>query len=66
VVVRIIREPNLADMSFSGRFTVGRTYDLEPTVAEVLVLEGFAQIELRRRQRSTRTRRTDRRRTPQQ
>jgi hypothetical protein len=42
-------------------FRVGRTYELNPLLAAYLVLEGYALIEMRRRQRSSRVHSNDRR-----
>ena len=39
----------------------GRTYDMPAALAEYLVLEGYALLEMRRDQRSTRSRPKDRR-----
>jgi hypothetical protein len=39
----------------------GEAYDVAPELAEYLVVEGFASIEMRQRQRSSRSRRRDRR-----
>jgi hypothetical protein len=41
----------------------GVAYDVAPELAEYLVAEGFASIEMRLRQRSSRQRISDRRRT---
>ena len=40
----------------------GSVYDMDPVMAEYLVLEGFAALEMRRAQRSHRYRTSDRRR----
>ena len=45
-------------------YHAGETYDMETQLAEYLVAEGFASIEMRQRQRSNRARSTDRRRRP--
>jgi len=43
-------------------YHAGEAYDLAPELAEYLVAEGFASIEMRQRERSTRPRAHDRRR----
>jgi hypothetical protein len=62
-MVRVIKQPtgwaNGLEMS---RFKEGRTYDLHPSLADYLVLEGYAIIEMRRSSRSRRYRPNDRRR----
>jgi hypothetical protein len=42
-------------------FRVGCTYEINPLLAQYLVLEGYAFIEMRRLQRSSEPRRNDRR-----
>ena len=63
VRVRITRKPfgsvNGLDLC---QYRPGATYDIHATLAEFLVLEGFAAIEMRRGRRSMRFRRNDRRR----
>jgi hypothetical protein len=44
-------------------YHAGEAYDVSPELAEYLVAEGFASIEMRQRQRSTRPRSHDRRRS---
>ena len=44
-----------------GRFKPGLTYDLDSSVADYLVLLGFAIVEMRRGQRAQRVRPNDRR-----
>lgn len=41
----------------------GEAYDVSPELAEYLVAEGFASIEMRQRERSSRPRINDRRRS---
>jgi hypothetical protein len=43
-------------------FRVGRAYEVNALLAQYLVMEGYAVIEMRRRQRSARIRSNDRRR----
>ena len=45
-------------------YHAGEAYDVSSQLAEYLVAEGFASIEMRLRQRSARPRSTDRRRRP--
>jgi hypothetical protein len=64
-MVRITRQPNGVVNGVSLRhYKPGRTYELDPLLADYLVLEGFAMIEMRRSQRSHRYRPNDRRRRP--
>jgi hypothetical protein len=44
-------------------YHAGEAYDLAPELAEYLVAEGFASIEMRHRDRSSRPRAHDRRRS---
>ena len=44
-------------------YHTGEAYDLSSELAEYLVAEGFASIEMRQRQRSSRRRANDRRRS---
>jgi hypothetical protein len=61
-MVRLIRQPfGTVNGIALHRYRLGQVYDLPPSVAEYLVLEGYAIIEMRRGQRSKRARRTDRR-----
>ena len=63
--VRITREPKgTVDGMSLHYYHAGETYDMETQLAEYLVAEGFASIEMRQRQRSNRARSTDRRRRP--
>lgn len=62
VQVRIIKPPKgYANGVTLDAFRPGQTYYLPPTLARYLVHEGFAQIELRQRDRSLRPRQNDRR-----
>ena len=61
--VRIIREPKGTVDGMSLRYYhTGETYDMPALLAEYLVAEGFASIEMRQHRRSSRCRSTDRRR----
>jgi hypothetical protein len=62
VRIRIIRQPNGAVDGVSLRdYATGRRYDVPSSLAEYLVAQGFAFLEMRRSARSTRWRLTDRR-----
>ena len=62
--VRIIRQPTGVIDGVSLHFYhAGEAYDMTPELAEYLVAEGFASIEMRQRQRSSRLRDNDRRRS---
>ena len=62
-MVRVIRQPTgSVDGVSLAHYHPGRTYDLQAHLAEYLVLNGFAVVEMRTRQRSSRKRPTDRRR----
>jgi hypothetical protein len=64
VIVRITDQPyGFANGVSLRRYKPGHTYDVEPAIAEYLVLEGFARFEMRRAQRSTRVRQNERRKT---
>jgi hypothetical protein len=64
VRIRIIRQPSGAVDGVSLRdYAMGRRYDLPSSLAEYLVAQGFAFLEMRRFARSTRWRLTDRRKT---
>jgi hypothetical protein len=64
VLVRVIRQPlGTIDGVPLGRYRPGQTYDLAPSLADYLVLQGCALIEMRRESRSKRLRQTDRRTT---
>jgi hypothetical protein len=61
--VRITRQPRgVVDGVSLHFYHAGEAYDLSPELAEYLVAEGFASIEMRQRQRSSRLRDHDRRR----
>jgi hypothetical protein len=61
--VRITRPPRgVVDGMSLHYYHPGEAYDLSPVLAEYLVAEGFASIEMRQRQRSFRPGRADRRR----
>jgi hypothetical protein len=63
VIVRVVRQPVGTVNGVSlAHFRPGRTYDLDPPLADYLVLQGFAIAEMRRADRSRRPRPTDRRR----
>ena len=60
--VRITRPPRgVVDGMSLHYYHSGEAYDVAPELAEYLVVEGFASIEMRQRQRSSRSRRRDRR-----
>jgi hypothetical protein len=62
--VRITRPPRgVVDGMSLHYYHPGEAYDVTPQLAEYLVAEGYASIEMRQRQRSTRPRSQDRRRT---
>jgi hypothetical protein len=62
-MVRITRQPrgNLHGIRLDG-YKPGRTYELDPSVADYLVIEGFAMVEMRRTERRRRTRASEGRR----
>ena len=61
--VRIIRESRGTVDGISLRYYhAGEAYDMSAVLAEYLVAEGFASIEMRQQERSSRHRMTDRRR----
>ena len=60
--VRIVREPRgSVDGMSLHYYHAGEAYEVPTQLAEYLVAEGFASIEMRQRQRSSRTRSNDRR-----
>ena len=62
--VRITRQPRgVVDGMSLHYYHAGEAYDLAPELAEYLVAEGFASIEMRQRDRSSRPRAHDRRRS---
>ena len=59
-----MRQPyGFADGVSLRGYRPGRAYELDPGIAEYLVLQGFARFEMRRQQRSRRVRPNDRRKT---
>ena len=62
--VRILRRPSgSVDGMSLHYYHAGETYDVSPELAEYLVASGFAAIEMRRNDRSSRKLRNDRRRS---
>ena len=62
MLVRVIRQPlGKIDGVPLARYRPGQTYDLAPALADYLVLQGCALIEMRRGDRSKRLRPNDRR-----
>jgi hypothetical protein len=62
--VRITRQPRgVIDGMSLHYYHAGHAYDVTPELAEYLVAEGFASIEMRQRERSSRPRANDRRRS---
>jgi hypothetical protein len=60
--VRIIRRPTgIVDGMSLHYYHAGQAYDVAPELAEYLVASGFASIEMRRSNRSSRQPRNDRR-----
>jgi hypothetical protein len=60
--VRMIRQPTgVVDGMSLHYYHAGEAYDVPTVLAEYLVAEGYASIEMRQRQRSSRPRRHDRR-----
>ena len=60
--VRIIRRPTgIVDGMSLHYYHAGQAYDVAPELAEYLVASGFAWIEMRRSNRSSRQPRNDRR-----
>lgn len=63
VIVRVIKKPTGTINGIELRhYQLGHTYDLDPSLADYLVVEGFAVVEMRQRNRSQRFRPNDRRR----
>ena len=61
-MVRIIKQPVGQVDGISLRlYHPGKTYDVPATLADYLVMQGYATIEMRKRTRSHRPRPTDRR-----
>ena len=64
VLVLVLRQPlGTIDGISLRRYHAGQTYDLDPSIADYLVVQGFAIVEMRRRQRSRRARVNERRRS---
>jgi len=64
--VRITREPKgVIDGMSLHYYHAGEAYDMSAQLGEYLVAEGYASIEMRRRERSARPRPRDRRRSRQ-
>ena len=62
--VRITRQPyGVVDGMSLHYYHAGEAYEVASQLAEYLVAEGFASIEMRYRERSSRYRSNDRRRT---
>ncbi|HEV3215205.1 MAG TPA: hypothetical protein VGZ27_05755 [Vicinamibacterales bacterium] len=62
MLVRIVRRPfGFAHGVSLRRFRPGQTYDLDPSVADYLIVQGFARMEMRREERSIGARPGDRR-----
>lgn len=62
--VRITRSPRgVVDGVSLHYYHAGEAYEVTPQLGEYLVAEGFASIEMRQRQRSSRQRSHDRRRS---
>ena len=60
--IRIVRQPSGAVDGVSLRdYDMGRRYDLPSSLAQYLVAQGFAFLEMRQSARSARWRLTDRR-----
>jgi hypothetical protein len=57
VRVRITKPPSASDCDLEGfdvsRFQVGQVYDLGPRLAELLVVCGYAELEMRQSDRPT-------------
>ena len=63
--VRIIHEPKGTVDGMSLRYyREGEAYEVSTRLAEYLVADGYAAIEMRRRQRSNRIRSNERRHSP--
>jgi hypothetical protein len=62
-MVRITRKPRGRVNGIElNHFREGATYELDASLAEYLVVQGYADIEMRRGERSRRTRANERRR----
>lgn len=56
-----VRPHGFADGVSLRGYRPGRVYEMEPVLAEYLVLQGFGEFEMRRNQRSVRVRANERR-----
>ena len=55
MMIRVIRQPEGSVNGVSlAYYKVGRCYDVKPLLAEFLVLNGYAMIEMRRDERAPR------------
>jgi hypothetical protein len=62
--VRMLRDPTgVVDGMSLHFYHAGEAYEVHAALAEYLVAEGYASIEMRRQQRSLRPRQRDRRRS---
>jgi hypothetical protein len=62
-MVRITKQPHgRVDGITLNKYLPGHSYDVPPSLADYLVLQGFATPEMRREKRSQRPRSGDRRR----
>ena len=62
VLVRVIGQPyGFADGVSLRRYKPGQTYEMDPVLAEYMVLQGLGLFDLRRSLRSTRLRPNERR-----
>jgi hypothetical protein len=62
-VIRVVRQPVGTVNGVALRnYKLGRTYEPEPSLADYLVLNGYAIIEMRKSARSRRMRPNERRR----
>jgi hypothetical protein len=62
MTIRIIRQPGgFVDGIALDQYRLGRRYDLPPSLAQYLVAQGFALLEMRHHVRSSRWRPSDRR-----
>jgi hypothetical protein len=65
MLVRIVRQPRgVMEGVTLDHYHVGRAYDVDPSLANYLMVNEFAKLEMRRRQRSARVRTNDRRKSP--
>jgi hypothetical protein len=62
MLVRIVRQPNgVVDGMALHYYHVGQIYEIDTSLANYLIVEGFARAEMRRGPRSFRVRASDRR-----